>query len=55
MERFLVILVNGLLSQAELMIILSKSMIEFKIIENNETFVILEVEDESKLLELGGI
>ena len=30
-------------------------MIEFKIIENNETFVILEVEKASELLELGGI
>ena len=55
MDRFLVILVNGYLSQAELRIILSKAMIEFKIIENNETFVILEVEKASELLELGGI
>ena len=43
MDRFLVILVNGYLSQAELKIILSKAMIKFKIIENNEIFIILEV------------
>ena len=40
MDRFLVILVNGYLSQAELKIILSKAMIKFKIIENNEIFII---------------
>ena len=55
MDRFLVILVNGHLSQAELKIILSKAMIKFKIIENNELFVILEVEKASELLKLGGI
>ena len=55
MDRFLVILVNGYLSQAELRIILSKAMIEFKIIEKNEIFVILEVEKASELLKLGGI
>ena len=55
MDRFLIILVNGYLSQAELRIILSKAMIEFKIIENNEIFIILEVEKASELLKLGGI
>ena len=55
MDRFLVILVNGHLSQAELEIVLSKAMIEFKIIEKNEIFVILEVEKASELLKLGGI
>ena len=55
MDRFLIILVNGHLSQAELRIILSKAMIEFRIIENNEIFIILEVEKASELLKLGGI
>ena len=55
MDRFLVILVNGHLSQAELEIVLSKAMIEFRIIENNDLFVILEVEKASELLKLGGI
>ena len=45
MDRFLVILVNGYLSQAELKIILSKAMIKFKIIENNEIFVIDSCDD----------
>ena len=36
MDRFLIVLVNGVLSQAELITILSKSSTNFQIIEKNE-------------------
>ena len=50
MDRFLIILVNGLLSQAELITMLSKSGTNSQIIERNETFVILETENKDELV-----
>ena len=55
MDRFLIVLVNGLLSQAELITMLSKSGTNSQIIERNETFVILETEIKDELVKLGGV
>ncbi len=55
MDRFLIVLVNEVLSQAELIIALTKSGIKFQILEKNETFVILDVENKEELTNLGGI
>ena len=55
MDRFLIVLVNGVLSQAELITILSKSSTNFQIIEKNETFVILKTENKDELVKLGGV
>ena len=52
MDRFLIVLVNGVLSQAELITILSKSSTNFQIIEKNETFVILKTENKDELVKL---
>ena len=55
MDKFLIVLVNGLLSQAELITMLSKSSTNSQIIERNETFVILETENKDELVKLGGV
>ena len=55
MDRFLIVLVNGILSQVELITILSKSRTNYQIIERNEIFVIVETENKDELMNLGGI
>lgn len=55
MTRFLITLVNGRLSQSELKNILMKAKIPFKILENNEIFIVLEISKKEELLKLGGI
>lgn len=55
MTKFLITLVNGRLSQSELKNILMKAKIPFKILENNEIFLVLEISKKEELLKLGGI